>query len=286
VIDLPAKAAVGRHRMPRRSRRWRRDLAGSTALVTGASSGVGRAVSLELARRGVRVLATARRGDRLAALADQAAGLAGGPILTLAGDITDPVFRSQLLAMTERDGLDVVVAAAGSGAIGAFGNATADTLTRIMDIDFIAPAELIREALPALRQSRDPAIVLVGSILGYHPLPLHSEYCAAKSALKSLAGSLRMELADDHIDVLLASLGPTASEFWNNLLTGSRPTWSRGRPMSAERTARIIVRGLVLRRREVRPGWRAKCFVFAARLFPRLFERVMICRRHRIPPTS
>jgi short-subunit dehydrogenase len=238
---------------------------------------------LELARRGVRVLATGRRVERLASLADEAAVVAGGPLLHEAGDITSSDFRRHLIdvANGQLGGLDLIVAAAGSGAIGSFRDSSPDTLTGIMNVDFIAPAELVREALPALRAGRDPAIVLVGSILGYHPLPLHAEYCAAKAAIKSLAGTLRIELADDGIGVLLASLGPTESEFWTNLLAGRRPGWSRGRAMSASRTARIILRALVWRRREVLPGWQAKGFAFAARLFPRLIDRAMMRRMRR-----
>jgi short-subunit dehydrogenase len=268
--------------------RWRRQLAGSRALVTGASSGVGRAVALELARRGARVLATGRRVERLLALADEVAGMAGGPLLHEAGDITSAGFRHHLVDVATRQlgGLDLVVAAAGSGAIGRFDDASPEMLSRIMDVDFAAQAELVRVTLPALRTGRDPAIVLVGSILGYHPLPLHAEYCAAKAALKSLAGTLRMELADDGIGVLLASLGPTESEFWSHLLAGRRPAWSRGRAMSASRTARIIARAVIWRRREVLPGWRAKAFAFAARLFPRLIDRAMMrrLRRNRFQP--
>jgi len=251
---------------------------------------VGRAVALELARRGARVLATGRRGERLAELAVEAAGLEGSPLLHATGDITSPAFRRQLIdtAIKHFGGLDLVVAAAGSGAINHFRDATADTLAEIMAVDFFAPAELVRESLPALRTGRDPAIVLVGSILGYHPLPLHAEYCAAKAALRSLAGTLRTELAADGIGVLLASLGPTESEFWNHLLTGSRPGWSRGRAMSVVRTARIIVRAIVWRRHEVLPGWRAKGFALMARLFPRLIDRAMRrrIRRSRQPASG
>ena len=267
---------------------WRPTLAGSSGLVTGASSGVGRAVALELARRGVRVLATGRRGDRLREVAEEATGTAGGTMLYEAGDITSPDFRRHLVetAVRQHGGLDLVVAAAGSGAIGRFRDASPDTLARIMDVDFFAPAELVRESLPALRAGRDPAIVLVGSILGYHPLPSHAEYCAAKAALRSLAGTLRLELATEGIGVLLASLGPTESEFWDHLLTGRRPGWSQGRAMSAARTARIIARAVVWRRREVLPGWRAKGFAFAARLFPRLIDRAMMRRLRGESPTG
>lgn len=239
--------------------------------MTGASSGVGAAVAKALAARGSRVLATARRADRLAALA---AGSDDPPILVIAGDVTDPAFRRRLVADAKDrlGGLDVVVAAAGSGAIGEFRAAAPDTLTRILDVDFVAPAELVRCCLPLLADGRDPAIVLVGSILGLHPLPLHGEYCAAKAALASLAGTLRVELASDGIEVLLVSLGPTESEFWDSLLTGRRPPWSRGRRMPVDRAAAAIVRGIERRRRELIPGWQALGYATAARLVPGLID--------------
>jgi short-subunit dehydrogenase len=268
---------------PARRRPWRRDLRGARAVVTGGSSGVGRALALELVRRGARVLATARRGDRLEALAADAARLASAPLVTRVGDVTDPAFRRALVAETVSTlgGIDLLVAAAGSGAIGPFRTADAATLERIMAVDFTAPVELVRECLPVLVGGRDPAILLVGSILGRHPLPLHAEYCAAKAALASVAGTLRLELAAAGIDVLLASLGPTESEFWDQLLVGRRPAWSRGRQMPADRTARIVLDALARRRREVFPGLQAKGFAVAARLFPRLLDRAILRRLRR-----
>jgi len=232
---------------------------------------VGRSLAIELARRGAAVFATARREPLLATLA------AAHPIAVLAGDVTDDGFRHRLVAAaTERlDGLDVVIAAAGSGAIGRFDQADPATLRRVMEIDFFAPAELVRLALPALSRGRDPAVVLVGSILGLHPIPLHADYCAAKAAVHSLAGTLRAELAPVGIDVLLATLGPTASEFWDSLLAGDRPAWSRGRQLDAATTARVILSALERRRATVSPGFSAKGFALAARFCPRLIDRVI-----------
>lgn len=248
-------------------------------LVTGASSGVGRAVALACAGGEARVLATARRVERLADLERAAPSIA-----TVAGDITAPDTRRRILAEASKrlGGLDVVVAAAGGGAIGAFRAAEPATLRSIMELDFFAPAELVREALPLLADSRAPAIVLVGSILGLHPLPLHAEYCAAKAALASLAGSLRVELATEGIDVLLASLGPTESEFWDHLAAGERPRWSAGRPLSAAATAAAIVAALVNRRAEVIPGWSARGYALAARMCPWLIDAVVARRRRRL----
>ena len=170
------------------------------------------------------------------------------------------------------------LAAAGGGAIGRFRDLTADTFARIIDLDLVAPAELVRQSLPDLAASDDPIVVFVGSILALHPLPLHGEYCAAKAALRSLAGTLRMELAADGIDVLLVNLGPTASEFWDALVVGQRPPWSRGRRMPAERAAAAIADGMERRRREITPGWQARGFAIAARFLPGLID--LLAGRH------
>jgi len=249
----------------------RRRLAGKRFIVTGASSGVGRAIAVELAGRGARVLATARRGERL----DELARSVAVPLDSLAGDICDPAFRSRLVGVAgERlGGLDGVVAAAGGGAIGRFQDLTPETFARIMDLDFTAPAELVRAALPALIRGADPVIVLIGSILGLHPLPLHGEYCAAKAALRSLAGTLRTELAAEGVGVLLVDLGPTQSEFWDALVVGDRPPWSRGRRMPAAVAARAVATAIERRRAEIVPGWQARGYALAARFLPWVIDR-------------
>jgi len=261
----------------------RRQLAGLRGILTGGSSGVGRAVAIALAEAGVDLVITGRREQRLLAVAEAAAE-APGRLLPLAGDITAADFRRRLVehATAELGGLDLVVAAAGSGAIGPFVQASPKVLREIFDVDFFAPAELVRLSLPLLAAGRTPAVVLVGSILGLHPLPLHAEYSAAKAALHGLATALRPELADEGIGLLLAVLGPTESEFWDNLLTGQRPGWSQGRPLSAEATASAIVRALVTGRETVHPGWRAKAFAGLARFCPAVIDWTI--RRKRQAP--
>jgi short-subunit dehydrogenase len=245
------------------------------AIVTGGSAGVGRAVAEALARAGCKVLATARRQERLEELAASLAHEPHEPIEHLAGDLCEPAFRREVVAaaLERLGGIDLVVAAAGSGAIGRFRDSDAATLASILAIDLVAPAELVREALPHLTAGRDPAIVLVGSILGLHPLPLHGEYCTAKSGLRALAGTLRAELAAEGLEVLLATLGPVESEFWTSLVRGERPAWSRGRGMRPEQAAAAIISGLERRRGEIVPGWQAKGYALLARWLPGLIDR-------------
>lgn len=267
---------------------WRRkrDLVGARVIVTGASSGVGRALAVLLARRGCRVLATARRSERLIHLAKDS--VVECPIFFFPGDLCDPSFRHALAgeAIARLGGIDLVVSAAGAGAVGPFREATPETFARVVDLDLVAQAELVRACLPSLSDGRDPAIVLVGSILGLHPLPLHGEYAASKAALRSLATTLRLELAQDGIAVLLATLGPVASEFWDSLVAGERPAWSRGKPMLARHAAAAIIEGLERRRTEIVPGWQAKTYAFLARYLPGLIDRAVARHLTKAGPTS
>lgn len=247
-----------------------RNVTGLRGILTGASSGVGRVLARALATRGARLLVTGRREQRLAEL------VAEFPeqLSMAAGDLTQAVFRQQLVeqATVTYGGLDLVLAAAGSGAVGPFAESTPATLREIFEIDFFAPVELVRLALPALREGRTPAAVFVGSILGEHALPLHAEYCAAKAALHRFVQAVRPELRAEGIGLLLAVLGPTESEFWDHLLAGERASWSQGQPLSAEATATAIIRALEQGRDVVQPGWRAQAFTTLARLWPGLLD--------------
>src|SRR4051812_36080596 len=124
-----------------------RTIAGCRAIVTGASSGIGRALVVQLVRQGARVLALARRSERLKELAIELSG-ASGHLEILAGDVTQAEVRRAALECVANTfgGLDLLVNNAGSGAAGKFADASADRLRSVMEVDFFAPAEFIREA--------------------------------------------------------------------------------------------------------------------------------------------
>jgi len=255
----------------------RRELQDKRALVTGASGGIGRAIALELARAGADVVLLARRGDRLQEVAAEIRRL-GRRVEVVVGDVTRPFDRRRALdaARDQLGGLDILVNNAGISAHGRFAEADPGRLRPIMETNFIAPAELIREALPLLRVGHEPIVVNIGSVLGQRACPHKSEYCASKFALRGFSEALRAEFAPLGVDVLVVTTGPTDTEFFEHLLEqhGELP-WRDASPVSPERVARATVRAIRRGRHEIVPGWRGWLLVAANRFFPRLVDRIM-----------
>jgi short-subunit dehydrogenase len=248
----------------------RRLLPGLRVLVTGASSGIGRALVSELVAGGSRVVAFARRQDRLAKLAQELD--ASEALHCVAGDVTSPLDRERALQTCERKlaGLDVLVNNAGIGVIRPFSENSEEDLRRVFEVNFFAPAELIRRALPLLKAGTTPLIVNVGSVLGHRAVPRKSEYCASKFALHGLSDALRAELARDGIDVLLVSPSTTASEFFQKAAGGSDAANKPVRGMSPQSVARHIVRAMRAGRHEVILSAGGKALVWLDRLCPPL----------------
>ena len=252
----------------------RRPIHGLRTIVTGASSGIGRALVLELVRQGASVLALARRADRLRDLQQECST----SLRCLAADVTQAADRHAALdlAKAEFGGLDALVNNAGSGALGRFDQADEARLRRIFEVNFFAPAEFIRAALPVLEKGQRPLIVNVGSVLGHRAMPEKSEYCASKFALHGLTDALRLELKSRHIDVLLVSPSTTRTEFFDK----ASPPESSVHPfrfgaMSPETVARRIVRAMALGRRETILSAGGRALVWLDRLCPPLADWII-----------
>ncbi len=232
---------------------------------------------MELARQGARLMVTARREERLAQLASDVARL-GAEVHYVAGDITDGAVRWQVLQAAEEHfgGVDALVNNAGVGAIGPFADASKDRLRRIMDVNFFAPVELIRSALPMLRQGNRPIIVNVGSVLGHVAVRKKSEYIASKFALHGFTDALRAELAGQGIDVLLVSPSTTQSEFFDSVIEKKgRLPWAEGRKMPTAAVARKTVRAMRLGKHEIILTASGKLLVWLDRIAPTLLGRLI-----------
>ncbi|MCI0334608.1 MAG: SDR family NAD(P)-dependent oxidoreductase [Planctomycetes bacterium] len=254
-----------------------RRLTNRRALVTGASSGIGRALAVELARRGVDLVLLARREERLAEVAKQVAAF-NRRAIPIVGDVTDADARRRALdaARDELGGLDILVNNAGVAAHGRFAEASPERIRPIMEVNFFAPVELIREAIPLLRAGVQPMVVNIGSILGERGSPHKSEYSASKFALHGFSQAVRPELARLGIDVLVVAAGPTETEHFDVLLEGTAELpWGNPPRQPAEAVARTIVRAIERGRRDVVTGWRSRLLLLANRLFPGVVDRVM-----------
>jgi short-subunit dehydrogenase len=234
-------------------------------------------LAIELARHGVDLVLMARREERLAEVAQQVRALSRQAV-TVAGDVTDRDARRRALdaARAEFGGLDILVNNAGVAAHGRFAEASAERIRPIMEVNFFAPVELIREALPILQKGVQPLVVNVGSILGERGSPHKSEYSASKFALHGFSEAVRPELARLGIEVLVVAAGPTETEHFDVLLEGTAELpWGNPRRQPADEAARAIVRAMERGRRMVVTGWRGRLLLLADRFFPGVVDRVM-----------
>ena len=155
----------------------KREIQGSRAIVTGASSGIGREIALELAGGGAELAVVARREQRLRELADRIHA-AGGRVEMVVGDVTDPATRQRVVdaAQSNFGGLDILVNNAGVGAVGLLEHADPERIRQLMEVNFFALVEMTRLALPLLKLGTNPIVVNIGSILGHRGVPVRSAY--------------------------------------------------------------------------------------------------------------
>jgi short-subunit dehydrogenase len=245
-------------------------------LVTGASAGIGYETALAFARHGDKVGATARRADRLKQLVSAATGLPG-EIQPYMADVRSADDMQRVVAdMVERWGrLDVLVANAGLGQRGSIVDSAWDDLEVVLRTNIDGVLHSVRAAVPAMRRSGGGHIVTISSVVSLAPGPYSAVYAASKAALNTLARTLRVELAPDHIWVTNILVGQTHSEFAQarrgrpGRVAGKLPT------MSAEFVARRIVGESGRRHRTVTLRWLDRLINLSGLYLPWLMDRIM-----------
>ncbi|MCX7764506.1 MAG: SDR family oxidoreductase [Bacteroidia bacterium] len=240
--------------------------------ITGASSGIGEALVKEFATKGWKVLAQARRRERLEALA----AFAPEHIVPFVGDVRDySACEAAAHHAIEKFGrLDAVIANAGISHRALVEEVSLAVLREVMEVNFWGAVHAIKAALPYVLQQRG-WIVGVSSIAGFRGLPARSGYSASKFALNGFLESLRTELYETGVSVLIAAPGFTRSEIRQKALTaeglpqGESPL-PEERLMSAEAVASAIYSAMMKRRKyliltsqgrwtvrlnKIAPGW-------------------------------
>jgi len=192
-------------------------LAGKTAIVTGASSGIGRATALTLAQAGAAVVIHARRQDRLDALASEIAAQ-GGRALAVAGDASSEPDLDALLDRTLSwvEGgrrYDMVVVNAGRGLAGGILDSDEFQWCELYQINVLGAAHLLRRAGQYLVERKSGDIVVVGSVVGRNVSPFSGFYGSSKFAIGAIAEGLRREVCLHGVRVSLVMPGIVVSEF-------------------------------------------------------------------------
>lgn len=181
-----------------------------TALVTGASSGIGRETAKRLAQAGFEVLIAARREDRLIELADQFPQMVPRPV-----DLSDSEELETFCQEISRrpEPLSLLVNNAGYSLRGGLEDVPMPAARRLFEVNFFALMRLTQACLPGMRQRRQGTIVNLSSIVGKFAFPFSGVYAAAKHAVEALSDSLRLEVRPFGIRVITIRPGPIASEF-------------------------------------------------------------------------
>jgi short-subunit dehydrogenase len=254
----------------------RRELAGLRVLVTGASQGIGRAIAELAAKRGMKVLASARSVELLNQLAEEVRK-AGHTLEVVQADIAKPEGREAMVraAQDKFGGLDVLINNAGIGATGHFAESTPDVLRSIMETNFFGTVETTRAFLPLLQQGKTPAIVNVSSILGRRAIPGRSLYCASKFAIEGWTQAIRAEFARWDIDVITVNPGLTQTNFSQNMLErNAKQSLDHMRGMTSEQVAEATLKALAGGKRSVSLTLQGKALLFANRFLPGLVDRI------------
>jgi short-subunit dehydrogenase len=256
-----------------------RSIENKVIIVTGASSGIGRATALALAREGACLMLVARRETLLTQLQDEIRSTRGSSdILVL--DLRDKCDVETMIQTTHaRHGrIDVLINNAGFGFVGTVEHTPPAVVREIFDLNFEAPLLASQLAIPIMRAHGGGHIINISSVAGKRGLPLSGIYCATKFALNGISETLRLELRDSGIDVSIINPAATYSEFQDHVRKGDvlGKFKAIGHVQRAEEVADAIVGCIRRPAAEVYPYRKSRIFAWINAIAPSLVDKIMI----------
>ncbi|WP_240907064.1 SDR family NAD(P)-dependent oxidoreductase [Paludisphaera rhizosphaerae] len=245
--------------------------------MTGASSGLGKAIAEDLVRRGAQVLLTGRSLARLEEVRNDLVHGGADPnrVSIIAADLTVEADRRRLFdeAANRFGALDLVVNNAGVGATGQFDTHEPWVLRRVFEINFFAMAEVCRAALPMLAEGVDPVMLVTGSVNARRALPGRSEYCASKFAVTGFLESIRIEWRRFGIHVAQLNPGFSATPFDDHaVVKTARVSVAEWRTMPPEAVAAAALRAVEKKKSEITLTGKGRLLVLVNRIAPRFVD--------------
>lgn len=225
------------------------DYGNRLAIVTGASSGIGRQLALDFAARGAALVVSARRGDRLAEVAQECEAR-GVAVEAMTGDVAERAFVESMAARALRrfGRIDVVVNNAGVSKHKQIYHVTPEEAEYVLRVNLLAPIHLTLAALPPMLRQGEGWIVNISSGAGKIPPPRETIYAASKFGLNGFTEGLWLDLAGAGIHAAVVNVGPIDTEIWEKT---DEPTAYRGRKYPPSAVSRAVFRAIERRRHEV-----------------------------------
>ena len=188
----------------------------TTALITGASSGIGAVFAEKLASRHHDLVLVARSHDKLQALADQLAQQHGIQVTVIPQDLTAPDAAQTIVTQLAHQNIevDLLINNAGFGTYGDFAEGELDTYLRMIQLNVLALVDLTHRCLQHMRSRRSGSILNIGSTASFQPIPYFAVYAATKAFVLSFSESLWHECKPYGVKVLAVCPGPTETEFF------------------------------------------------------------------------
>lgn len=247
-------------------------------LITGASSGIGRATALALAERGAALALVARRRPELEELASICTERGARGVLVAPADVSDVVAweNSFERAVAEFGRVDVVVHAAAVAAYGRFTEIPGEVFDRVQKVNVNGTANVARTALRQFEAQREGHLVVFGSLVGKISTPYLSPYVTSKWAVHGLARTLQAELAGDPVDISLIEPGGVSTTIYDK---AASYLGVQGKPpppvYDADTVAKAVVRVIDRPRREQNVGIFNPLISLGFRTFPAVYDRIV-----------
>lgn len=243
-----------------------------TALITGASSGIGAAFAATLARAGTDLILVARSEDKLRTLAGELTRETGRNIQVIAADLSKPecgVKLARQVAALEMS-VDLLINNAGFGTQGRFETQDPGREAEQIRLNCSAVVDLSHAFLPAMLEARHGAIINIASSAAFQPMPFFSVYAATKAFVYSFSDGLGYEVRDRGVHVMSVCPGPVDTAFFEATgVHNLRKKVPSGTMVSAQVVVDASLAGLASRSRVVVPGGMTKLAAFASAITPR-----------------